>query len=270
MFLPFLPLLLSLSSAEILHFNQVVPSVPTLSPASYYSHHQVLLDTTTQFQDIYLITFEALQKRLLEGLFAGYASGVEEEIVECREGVKVNGVQKMMLIGAGCISEDTKAPLAMVLQDVLQQLDYSAACLKVSVDLRPDLENLIATGVLQGLNFTVPWRGSLGMWRLATPPPMERDDLYYLYETGQLVLEVPEDTSEWQSVLKSLAASRTFDPVEVGKVLDLHLDKSSALGVRYSQVLHDSLEFVYEGVETLCLFAKPVAERIETPRSRID
>jgi hypothetical protein len=269
MLLPFLLLFLSLASAEILHFNQIIPNVPTLPPASFYNYQQALVDITTQFEDIYLITFEALKNRVLEGLLEGYADGVEEEVRECREGAKINAVQKMMLIGAGCMSPDTNAPLAMMLQDVIQQLDYASSCSTLSVDLRSDLQNLIATGILQGLNFTVPWRGSLGMWRLATPPPMERDDLYYLYESGQLPLEVPEDTSEWRAVLKCLAANRTSDPVEVGKALDLHLDKSTALGVHYSKILHDALEFVYDGVETMCLFVKPIAEQIETPRSRI-
>jgi len=220
-----------------------------------------------QFGEVYSIVIRELRGQIVGKLYGEAGEKVLGALSPCFS--EPNIVQKLMLVGAGCMSPDTKATIAMILQDVLQQLDYSSTCPNLPVDLRPDLENLIATSILQGLNFTAPWRGSLGMWRLVTPPPMERDDLYYLYETGQLPLEVPEDTSEWQSVLKSLAASRTFDPVEVGKVLDLHLDKSSALGVRYSQVLHDSLWYVYDAVETMCLFAKPIAEMIDVPRARI-
>ena len=260
----------SFCSSEVLQLSQVLPSVPLLDPSTYYNYEEAISDMTHQFHAVYTPTFYYLRNNLIFGLYSSYAQAVIEELDACEDDLKFNTVHKMMLIGGGCMSTDTRGPEAMLLQDVIQQLDYAGKCDSLKVDLRPDLQNLIATGILQGLNFTVPWKGSLGMWRVVTAPPMEIDDLYYLYETGQLVLESPSDSSEWLFVLKQLAASHTSDFASVSKALDLHLDQSTLFGVHYSEILKKSLELVYDGVQTLCLLAKPLAEQVDTPRIRID
>ena len=220
-----------------------------------------------QFDQLYPIVKRELRGQILEKLYADEGKDITNAILPCIK--SYNTVQKMMLVGASCMSVDTKEPLALLLQDVLQQLDTTSTCARLPVDMRPDLQNLIATGILQGLNFTLPWKGSLGLWRLVTAPPMEIDDLFYLYETHQIDLESPGDTSEWNTVLKELASNRTTDRQKIAKMLDLHLPESTKSGVRYSKILHDSLWYVYDAISTMCLFAKPLAEMIDVPRARI-
>ena len=234
-------------------------------------------DTTTQ----------SLELRVLTMLYPDNAADIQAVLDQCEaDAITTNNeaLEKVSAdvigLGQACASEDPTAPVNTLIQDTLQMMaNVAAPCDGLPVDLVADVENLIATALVQGFEFSGLWVGPLNQWAATSLQPIEGVGQYLqpvssavgsvagaVGVTDETLAKVNTDVTAsvgaWSAVLDSIAAG-TLSPDDVVAALDTELLLLNDGGAVYGDVVNSAAKYANQAVGAVCSFVGPLFEAMQ-------